>query len=87
VSCGGAGCDDCQDGRWKLTECPVVYIGSAMVRRIADALKLVRFARHGLLPVGGGVLNQTIWFRDFCDFAWRHQDAIKAEQQAAAYGY
>lgn len=51
-----ATCRSCQGDGWaRLTQCP----RKAVTRDIWESLRYLEFARRGMLPTGGGMLDQT----------------------------
>lgn len=59
VSCGGRGCEKCNDtGVWTFDGCPHEIIE----RKTWTTLHLIDLATDGLWPMAGGSLDQTEWF-------------------------
>lgn len=57
--CEEGGCEICNNrGRLRITECPSKYIG---VELIHD-LNVIAMCEGGVMPVAGGVLDQSPWF-------------------------
>lgn len=51
------GCEQCHDGFFEVTECPMKFIGS----ELADQIQIVGMSEYHL-PVAGGLLDQSGWF-------------------------
>lgn len=56
--CSGNGCEACDGGSFALTACPRRFIGLGMT----DAINLASHASKGVMPVSGGLLDQSAWF-------------------------
>lgn len=52
-ACGGS-------GSWSLTECPRRFVGNA----ITETVNLISHAEKGVMPVAGGLLDQSAWFTE-----------------------
>jgi hypothetical protein len=73
--CNGGGCDECDDGNFRLEQCGRNYIGS----EILQAINLAAMAdRH--LPQAGGVLDQSAWFIEVWNALTNEQNRIDAER-------
>lgn len=66
--CSGQGCDECDGGRYEITQCPKDFVGD-----LWDVLGYVDLFSKGLPPVTGGALEQTRWFLDVSRFVWSEQ--------------
>lgn len=75
-TCQGIGCSDCEDGAWRLTQCPKKFIGWEMT----DAVNAMGIAISGLWPVGGGLLDQSAWFVDAVAVLSSEQNKIDRER-------
>lgn len=56
--CNGEECKHCVDGHIQITQCGKRYVDAALV-------KAINFSEHidkGLLPISGGLLDQSAWF-------------------------
>jgi len=65
-SCGGHGCDKCNDGYTRIDGCPTAYCAS-----IYTALDVIDMINKGHLPTSGGTMDQsasiihaTHWFNN-----------------------
>jgi hypothetical protein len=56
-ACDGEGCEECNEGWFKLDGCPNRYC-----RTVVPAIELIDLFEKGLPPVSGGVLNQSASF-------------------------
>lgn len=74
-ACDGAGCDKCEQGFWRLTECGRKFVGS-----MATAVNYATYADKGILPVGGGLLDQSNWFIEVWTALSNEQSAIDRER-------
>jgi hypothetical protein len=57
--CQGVGCDQCNQGQWKLSGCP-----NQFCKPVVDLVGLCDLYERGLPPVQGGSLDQAAWFLD-----------------------
>ena len=56
--CDGTGCNHCEDGWNYLTQCGRKYTAD-----LITAVNLATYAEDkGILPVAGGMLDQSAWF-------------------------
>lgn len=58
-SCNGQGCEDCNEGLIRLSECPN--------RECSDMHQVVTLSDlfdKGVLPIAGGALDQSAWLID-----------------------
>lgn len=74
--CEGDGCEYCDEGFFKLTECPSRYIGNELISDI----QIVSASEHHL-PVAGGLLDQSAWWFELRDRLKRDEMQIKAERE------
>lgn len=56
--CDNVGCDDCDNGYFTLTQCAKRYVDGAIVK----AINFAEYTDKGLLPISGGLLDQSAWF-------------------------
>lgn len=80
--CDQKGCENCRDGYYRLDECPREFVGHEL---IAD-INIASLCVDGVLPVGGGVLDQSAWFIDLWTTLRNNEDQIKQEQTERRYG-
>ena len=77
-ACDGLGCEHCGDsGIARLTACPQTIVPA----EIWECRRLAEFAEKGLLPLAGGVLDQTDAFLAGCRVVWRERDRIRNEDR------
>ena len=76
TECGGRGCDHCDQGYYSLHECPQRYIGNEI---IAD-LNIVDQCRDGVLPVSGGLMDQSPYYFELTAAINREVNLIKQEK-------
>jgi len=76
-SCGGKGCDQCNDGVVEITSCPKKQITSDIVM----LLKMSEIMDTGIAPVSGGVLDQTQCFIDAYIMVKQYRDYWKRKNQ------
>lgn len=57
-------------------ECPRTYLGNDFVQ----AVNLAGMCGDGILPVSGGLLEQSAWFIDLWQTLKSEQSAIETEQ-------
>lgn len=72
--CNGTGCEQCDDGFFKVNECPNKFIAD-----IIPTVSVIDFFHQGILPTTGGLLDQAAWIVEAARVL-KHEDAIaKAE--------
>ena len=71
-SCSGAGCDQCNDGTFRLDGCPNDYC-----RAIAGTVEMIELFNKGLPPIAGGSLDQSVWFIQDASTLNREDDLAK----------
>jgi|694.fasta_scaffold19329_3 hypothetical protein len=54
--CNGEGCTECEHGIVTITGCPQQYC-----RSVVKVAQLSTYSEKGLLPIAGGVLDQSAW--------------------------
>lgn len=57
-----------------ITECP----RKVVTADICELLDYVALAQKGLLPLAGGLLDQTQWFVQAVQYVWAEQRVAKA---------
>jgi hypothetical protein len=75
--CDGVGCDECDDGWFELTQCATRYIDSYIV----TAINMASYADKGILPVAGGLLDQSAWFFNLWMMVDNETKKIEQEQR------
>ena len=76
VSCGGNGCNECDNtGRFRITDCPLKDV-TAEVRQL---IRLAELFEKGLPPVAGGVLDQGQNFIEAAEFVFSEEAYWKAK--------
>jgi hypothetical protein len=80
-TCDGEGdfCDECNDGKYQVDDCPLLYVGADLNRILSVAEQM----EHGILPVDGGSCDQTEWILEAVSFVWSEQARWKAEMAKA----
>lgn len=74
--CDGVGCDHCEEGFFYLTEC-----GRKFTRDIVTPVNLATYAEDkGILPVAGGMLDQSAWFVSLWSALSNEQNSIDRER-------
>lgn len=73
--CNGYGCNECDEGVCKLTQCARVY-----TRELVRAINMVSHVDKGLLPSAGGLLDQSAWFLDLITAVTNEQNKIDSER-------
>jgi hypothetical protein len=58
--CDGDGCGSCDGGMFTLVECPRKFVP----QEIFAAINMSTLAEKGLLPVAGGLLDQSSWYME-----------------------
>lgn len=78
-SCDGEGgeCLQCNDGFVDVIGCPNAYC-----REVSQVATLGDMLGNGLLPVAGGVLDQSAWFIQAVRMLQRDEDKIKYERDS-----
>lgn len=74
-SCDGEGCDKCDDGVVHITECPNKYC-----RDLSQVVILAEMMDKGVMPVAGGLLDQSSWLLQAARILDRDEARIKAER-------
>ncbi len=74
--CDGEGCNECDDGFFSVEICCRNYVDGYLVR----AINMACHAEKGMLPVAGGILDQSAWFVAVWSALTNEQNAIDAER-------
>ena len=75
-NCNGAGCEECNDGAFELDGCPGEYCS-----RVVTAINLIDlYTTKGLMPVSGGVLDQSASFIGAARFFQNEEVRISNER-------
>lgn len=74
-ACNGGGCDECDEGSFKVIDCPNKYC-----RDVVQVANLADLFGKGILPVAGGALDQSAWFMEAVNVLERDEQSIKAER-------
>lgn len=82
VACGGAGCDHCTQGYFVLSECPQEYIGAEIIGDI----NIVAACENGVLPVAGGLLDQSQYYLELSNAMKSEMALIEKEQREKKNG-
>lgn len=80
--CGGHGCENCNQGLWRLVGCPKKYIDGSLTQ----AINFASFAIEGHWPLSGGLLEQSAWFIDLVAMLKSEQSLIDSERAKKLYG-
>jgi hypothetical protein len=72
----GTPCKHCEDGAFKLTECPREFMGSEFTR----AVNFACMSGKGDWPVAGGLLDQAAWFIALNQELQNEQNRIDSER-------
>ena len=73
--CSGVGCDDCNGGTVKIVGCP-----NAMIRELVPVIELIDFFWDKVMPVAGGLLDQSASFVQAARCFKYDEQQIKAER-------
>jgi hypothetical protein len=75
--CGGseAGCEHCDHGFYRVTECPSRYIGKELIQ---DIRIVTSTEQH--LPVVGGLLDQSAWWFELKTLLKSEENVIENEK-------
>jgi hypothetical protein len=76
VMCGGIGCGECENGYMVLSECPSSYIGQELIGDI----NIVAACSDGVLPVSGGLMDQSAYWFELSQAMKREINAVEKEQ-------
>ena len=72
----GKPCPHCDGrGHWVLDECPKQFVGD-----LAQEVNLAAVASKGIMPIEGGLLDQSKWFFDFWQALENDQNRIDARR-------
>jgi hypothetical protein len=74
-ACGGDGCKECDNGYFKITQCPQQFIGQDLLSDI----QVITASEHHL-PVAGGLLDQSAWWFELRETLRREENRVKDEQ-------
>jgi hypothetical protein len=76
--CGGEGgeCEHCEDGYFKVTECPTKYIGQELIQ---DIHLIGATDQH--LPVAGGLLDQSAWWFELRNLLKLEEHRVESEKE------
>lgn len=76
-------CQACNgEGHIRLDGCPRSYIGSEMT----NAINIATVCENGILPITGGLLDQSGWFVDVMSVLRTEQNRIENERWEEARG-
>jgi len=78
--CGGDGCEHCEDGYYKVTQCPSKFIGHELISDIGIA-----GASEHHLPVAGGLLDQSAWWFELRGLLKSEEARVQEEQAKRQY--
>lgn len=78
---GSEGCEGCHGQRIVKYPCLHAEITDANVFQV---IRLAGLMNKGFLPSSGGVLDQTQWFLQACEFIWSDQRRIEQHQTEQA---
>jgi hypothetical protein len=73
-ACNGAGCGHCDDGQIRVDRCPHAVV----TRDVWAAFQAAQMAEKGVLPVAGGMLDQTQSFADAVALIWQDDSTWRA---------
>ena len=73
-ACNGGGCDQCDEGYYRVIGCPNGYCGD-----MKRAIPLIDLFNKGMAPVAGGVLDQAAWFIDAVRVFEHEESLAKAD--------
>lgn len=74
--CEETGCDRCDNGFLRIAQCPQSLIGREMICDI----QVVSQCTGGVLPVAGGLLNQTAYYLALKSTLEADENLIQAEK-------
>jgi len=75
-ACDGAGCAACaMSGKLTLRGCPMLAIDSTTT----NALRIAKFAKHGVLPEPGALMDQREIDLHAIDLVWAEQGRCQAD--------
>lgn len=77
----GMDCEECSgEGHVVLSECPRTYVGN----ELTEAINVASLCGEGVLPVAGGLLDQSSWFLSLWQSLKSEESKIEAEQMERA---
>lgn len=80
AACEGYGCDECgKSGEVMLYRCPT----SHNTAEIALAFEALAWSEKGVLPVPGGLLDQSAAFVSFARLVWSERGKIERARRAS----
>ena len=76
-SVDGEICSECNGtGRFSLRDCPREFVG----QEITKAINIASLCGNGILPVNGGLMDQSAWFLSVWQQLQSEQSKIDAEE-------
>jgi hypothetical protein len=75
VACDGSGCERCHDGRVTITTCPKTLVDQTTL----DVVRLCDARRDGILPIAGGLLDQSATAVQAMEFYLSDVNRIEAD--------
>lgn len=72
--CDGSGCDACDGGDFE-PGCPYEFL-----RGYYSVIEMAGMTTDGMLPVSGGVMNQSAWFMRFRSQMTHETNLVREEQ-------
>ena len=75
ITADGSDCQSCENGKFKLKECPRDFIGDEMT----FSINLASISGKGDWPIDGGLLEQSAWFMSLRQTLVADQNRIEAE--------
>lgn len=79
-TCDGAGCENCHGGEFE-PGCPYEFL-----RGYYEAIEMASMSTDGLLPMSGGIMDQSAWFMRFRAHMTHEEELVKSEQWDRKYG-
>lgn len=76
--CDNTGCEHCDNGSFRLSQCAKRYVDDGLVRAINMATR----CESGYMPSSGGLLEQSAWFLDLWSMLNSEQNKIDAERMS-----
>jgi len=74
--CGGIGCTKCDSGWYRVEQCPQAYIGGELI----ESINIVDACQNGVLPVEGGLLNQSVYYFELSSRMKSERKKIERDQ-------
>jgi hypothetical protein len=70
------GCKKCDSGWYRVEQCPQSYLGQELI----EDINTVDACANGVLPVSGGLMNQSVYYFELSNRLKTERNKIEREQ-------